>query len=473
MVFPATLALALVTAGASLAWWGLGDGALSVAARVPGTDRSGADPGPSKVGDELRGERTIGPGAAGFVAEGSDAASEDWPQFRGPRRDNLGRDSTPLARNWPPGGPRVLWSLDVGEGYAGPVVSRGRVYLLDYDRQGQRDAMRCLSLADGSELWRFSYPVKVKRNHGMSRTAPAVADGFVVGIGPRCQVMCLDARTGEERWLIDLERRYGTTVPPWYAGQCPLIEEGRAILAPAGPEALMVALDGASGRELWRTPNPRGWKMTHSSIMPVSIDGRRMYVYCGSGGVVGVDALTGALLWETTQWKISIATVPSPVDLGDGRLFLAGGYNAGAMMLKIERTGDGYTARVLYRLEAETFGAAQQTPVHWRGHLYGVRPDGRLTCLDLEGRVLWTSGADRRFGLGPFLLAEPGLIYVLDDEAKLTLAEAGPQGYRELASHTVLAEAHDAWGPMALSGGRLLMRDLTRLVCVDVSATEP
>jgi len=356
----------------------------------------------------------------------------------------------------------------VGEGYAGAAVRAGRVYLLDYDRENQADALRCLSLADGKEIWRYSYPVLVKRNHGMSRTVPTVTDEHVVALGPKCHVICLDAKSGELRWGVDLVRQYGTKVPPWYAGQCPLIDAGRAILGVGGRDVLMMAVDCATGEPVWQTENPRGWQMTHSSVMPVEYNGQRMYVYCASGGVVGVGAEDGRILWETDAWKIRIATVPSPVSLADGRIFVAGGYNAGSMMLQLADSGQGLAAEPLFRLKPEVFGAPQHTPILHKGHLYGVRPDGELACLDLKGNVLWTSGSGHRFGLGPYLIAD-GLIFVMNDSGLLALAEATPAGYNQLAQAQVL-QGHESWAPMAIAGGRLILRDLTRIVCLDVRA---
>jgi outer membrane protein assembly factor BamB len=361
----------------------------------------------------------------------------------------------------------MLWSIELGEGHAGAAVRDGRVYVLDYDRQAEADVLRCLSLADAAEIWRFSYPSKVKRNHGMSRTVPAVTEKYVVALGPKCQVMCLDAKTGQCHWLKDVVAEFGATVPPWYAGQCPLIDGDRAILAPGG-DALLVALDCASGNVIWKSPNPRAWTMTHSSIMPMEFAGRKMYVYCGKGGVVGVSANDGSLLWETTAWKISIATVPSPVILPEGRIFLSGGYNSGAVMLQLHEQGGKLTAETLCRLEPKQFGSTQQTPVFFDGHLFGVRErDKQLVCLDLAGNEVWKSGSRNKFGLGPYMIAD-GLIFVLDDSGALTLAEASPAGYKPLARAQVL-DGNDAWGPMALVGGRLIVRDLTRMACLDVS----
>ncbi len=436
------------------------DRAADLQLRLPGADNTPEQLADSNAPAQIKGTFTQGAGTPSQLPG-------VWPAFRGPNRDAISPERTALARQWPAGGPPVLWSIEVGEGYAGAAVLKGRVYLIDYDRPNSADAIRCLSLDNGEEIWRYSYPVKVKRNHGMSRTVPAVTDNYIVTIGPKCHVTCLNSQTGEFLWMLDLARQFKTTVPPWYAGQCPLIDGDKVIIAPAG-DVLMMALDLATGQIVWQTPNPRRWKMTHSSIMPIEFAGKRIYVYCGSGGVVGVDAADGAILWDTTDWRIRIATVPSPLILDEGRIFLSGGYNAGSMMLRLVEEAGVIKPQPLFKLEPEVFGSPQHTPLYYKGYIYGVRPDEQLACLDAEGNVVWTSSAANKFGLGPYLIAD-GLIYLLDDNGTLTLAEASPSGYNQLAQAKII-DGQDAWGCMALASGRLILRDLTRMVCLDVSA---
>ena len=396
-------------------------------------------------------------------------ARGSWPGFRGARGDGICHESVPLADTWPENGPRRLWAIDVGEGYAGAAIHRGRVYVLDYDQTAAADTLRCLSFDDGREIWRFAYPVKVKRNHGMSRTVPAVTDRYVVGLGPKCHVTCLDAVTGEQKWMLDLVRDHGTRVPPWYAGQCPFIDGSRAILAPGGPDALLLAVELETGAIAWKTPNPMAWSMTHASIVRVVLGGVPTYVYCANRGVVGVSAETGEILWHTDAWKIAIATVPTPLPVGDGRIFFSGGYNAGSIMMHIDRTDAGrFEPRVQYRLGPESFGATQQTPIFYKGHIYGIRPDGQLVCLRLDGSVKWTSGSRFTFGLGPFLIADDRL-YALDDDGHLSLVRAVPERFERLA-HARVLEGTQAWGPMAMASGRLIARDLRHVVCLEVAA---
>ena len=453
---PALVALAAMVA---LGLWIRSGPRQPLALRVPGTDQApGTEPG-ARGNPVLAGKLIQGQGKPA-------ALSGSWPQFRGPDRAGLTTAAGGLTHSWDAAGPRQLWAAELGDGYAGAAVWNGRVYVMDYDLPHKQDALRCLSAEDGVEIWRYTYPVPVKRNHGMSRTVPAVNERCVVAMGPKCDVVCLDAGSGQLRWGMDLVRQYGATVPPWYAGQCPLLESNVVILAPGGPKALLLAMQAETGGVIWQTPNPRAWKMTHSSIMPMDCQGEHMYVYCANNGVVGVSARDGTLLWESPAWKISIATVPSPLILPAGRIFLSGGYNAGSLMLQVKKTEAGWQTQILFRLQPEVFGATQQSPVFYQDHIYGVRADGRLVCLDLDGKLCWTSDGPP-FGLGPFLLAD-GLVFALNDSGLLRLIEATPEQYRSLAQAQVL-KGRESWGPLALADGRLYARDLTRMVCLDVA----
>lgn len=468
MVRMAIPTVAAIAGTVSLVWWVRGYvspppvperplGTEQFAARSAQTQLSGAAT-PGTSGGSASAGLSFAKKPAAFVA-----APGLWPWFRGPERDNIGAGGG-MAFDWGNSGPPVLWSAQVGEGYAAPAVRNGRVYLLDYDQAGQADAIRCFALSTGEELWRRSYPSVVKRNHGMSRTIPAVTDKYAVTLGPKCRLTCVDALTGALVWQHDLVAEFGVTVPEWYAGQCPIVDGDRVILGTGG-QALLMAFDLATGKVVWRTPNPRNWVMTHSSVLPISMDRRRQYVWCGSGGVAGVSALDGKLLWENLDWVINTATVPTPLWLGGGRLLLSGGYDSGAMFLKLTPSGQGYVAAVESRLKPNVFGSDQQTPVLYKGHIYGVKPGGQLVCLDLTGKPLWDSGTDR-FGLGPYLVLDDAIL-AMSDSGTLTAVKASPDAYTRLSQAKVL-EGPEAWGPMAPAGTRLLVRDLTRMSCLEL-----
>lgn len=462
-----TLPIGLAVLGVILLFiWLFADAAKDIKERLPGKDNrvivlAGEDE-PVKITGRLM-------KSDGMPADLPGA----WPRFRGSNFDAISSDENiTLARSWPDNGPKVLWSIDVGEGYAGAAVLAGRVYVLDYDQENKADAVRCLSLDDGKEIWRYSYDVKIKRFHGMSRTVPAVTDKHIVTIGPKCHVTCLDSMTGEFKWMLNLVREYGTKVPQWYTAQCPLIEDGKAIIAPAG-EVLMMAVDADTGEIVWETPNPDGWVMTHSSIVPMEFKGKRFYIYCGgdtaSGGVVGVSAEDGSVLWKTDEWKVR-TNASSPVIVGDDRIFLSAGYGQyenGCMMLRLTEADGTIVAKQEYLYPTEVFGSMQQTPVLYEDYIYGVRTDKQLVCLGLDGKVVWTSTSANKFGIGAYMIAN-GLLYLLNDSGVLTLVEPTSRGYVELAKAEVLP-GHESWGPMAIVSGRLIIRNLNRMICLDVT----
>lgn len=463
-VIPMTFVVAGVVSLMHL--WLSADAAVQLEERLPGADAKPANIQGQDEPVKITGTLTKSNGVPADLPGA-------WPRFRGPNGDAISPEDVTLRREWPDEGPPVLWAVDVGEGYAGAAVLEGRVYLLDYDQPNRADVVRCLSLNDGVEIWRYSYPVRVKRDHGMSRTVPAVTDKYVVTLGPRGHVTCLDSKTGEFRWMLNLVKEFGTTIPLWHAAQCPLIEDGKAIIAPAGKEVLMMAVDCETGQIVWQTPNTNGWIMTHSSIAPMEFAGQRFYIYCAgitnAGGVVGISAQDGSILWTTEEWRVR-TNVPTPVVVEGDRIFLCAGYGQydnGCTMLRLTQTDGRIEARTEFLHPTDVFGSMQHTPIFYNGHIYGVGMDKQLTCLDLDGNVVWRSGSDHTFGSGPYTIAG-GLIYLLDDSGVLTLVEATSSGYVQLDQAKVL-DGVDSWGPIAIASGRLIARDLMRMVCLDAA----
>jgi len=402
----------------------------------------------------------------------------NWPRFRGSDFDNISKESIRLANGWDATGPAQLWSVDLGEGHSGPVVQDGRVFLLDYDEDNRRDILRCFSLENGQEIWQRGYDVHIKRNHGMSRTVPAVQDSYVVTMGPKCHVMCVTADSGDLKWGIDIEKEFDSEIPLWYTGQCPLIDDSVAVIATGG-EALLIGVHLETGEIVWQTPNPNGWKMSHSSVMPATIWGHHVYLYCSLGGLVGVSADSsrlGQVLFQTTAWSPSVIA-PSPLHIGGGKIFVTAGYGAGAMLFTVTQENSRFNIELLQALKPEEgLCAEQQTPIHYDGHLFSILPKdagprrNQFVCSleDDPGTIIYASDRDARFGLGPFLIAD-GKFFILSDDGVLTLARASTTKWEFLAQAKVL-NGHDAWGPMALVEGRLLCRDSRQMVCLDVRA---
>jgi outer membrane protein assembly factor BamB len=395
--------------------------------------------------------------------------ADDWPQFRGPHRDNISRE-TGLLHKWPAGGPKVLWSTPVCQGYAAAAIHSGRVYFNDYDMDAGEWYVRCLTLSEGQEQWRFAEKKRIRPNHGITRTVPAVDGKYVFSLDPKCVFHCLDAQTGQELWQKNLVTAYNAQIPPWYNGQNPLIASDRVILG-IGGEALLIAFDKATGKELWQTPNPEHWPLAHSSVMPATLGGVDQYVWCTLFGPVGVRARDGVLLWHLPR-KFNVAVAPSPLRLGDDRVFMTSGYDAGSVMLRVARDGDRFTATALFELTAEQWNSEVHTPIWYLEHMFAVgrKSRGLFTCLDPNGTIAWTSADKASFDLGGFILAD-GMFFVLDGKtATLRLLEANTKEYRELDAAQVLS-GDNVWAPPALSNGKLIVRDMAKMVCLEVGST--
>ena len=414
----------------------------------------------------------IGAGAAGVASLLPAAQASDWTQFRGPDRNNISKE-TGLLRKWPAAGPKVLWSVPVTQGYAAAAIVGGRVYHHDYDEAKSEWCINCRSLADGKLVWQFREARDIRPNHAITRTIPAVDGRFVCSLDPKAVLHCLDAKTGKEVWRKSLVTEYKATIPSWYNRQCPLQEADRLIIATGGT-AIMAALDKATGKELWHTPNqanpgnPGGYMMSHSSVMPAVLGGVKQYLYGTLKGPLGVNAKDGKLLWEFAR-KFNVAVAPSPIAVDEERVFMTASYDAGSVMVRVRRTGDAFKAEAVFDMKNNEWNSEVHTPIVYKGHLFAVgkKKRGLFTCLSFDGKEVWTSEGKASFGLGSFMMAD-GMFFVLDgDTGKLRLIEGSTTGYNELAGAQVLS-GQEVWGPMALSDGKLVLRDLTKMVCIDV-----
>jgi outer membrane protein assembly factor BamB len=410
----------------------------------------------------------LGVGVCGTARLLPAAAASNWPQFRGPARDNISRE-TGLLRKFPPGGPKPLWSVPVAQGYAAAAIVAGRVYHHDYDEKKQEWLVNCRGLLDGKLIWQFREAREIRPNHAITRTVPAVDGRFVFSLDPKAVLHCFDVKTGKQLWRKSLVTDYQAMIPAWYNGQCPLMEDDRIVIATGGA-AILAALDKATGKDIWRTPNPGRIAMSHSSVMPATVGGVKQYLYGTLKGPLGVSAADGKLLWEFPR-KFNVAVAPSPIAVSDDLVFMTGSYDAGSVMVRVRNAGGAFKAEQVFDMKNNEWNSEVHTPIVWKGHMFaiGKKKRGLFTCLSFDGKEVWTSEGKATFGLGSFFMAD-GMFFALDgDSGTLRLIEASTTGYKELDSAKVLA-GQEVWGPMALSDGKLVLRDLSKMVCINVRA---
>ncbi|MCX6238155.1 MAG: PQQ-binding-like beta-propeller repeat protein [Bacteroidia bacterium] len=412
--------------------------------------------------------------------------AQDWPQYLGPHRNSIS-DQKGILRSWPQNGPEILWTVNVGIGYGGPVVKNGKVYLLDRDDK-VGDNLRCFDLSAGKELWNFGYEAPGAVMFPGSRSVPILDGNYVYSCGPYGDLYCLDINTHKPVWNKNVWKDFGgEQIPMWAISQCPLIYGDLLILASQAPQTGVVAYEKLTGNVKWKTPaiGPVGYV----SPTLVKIDGKDhvvMITASGRGGgskgkVVGIDPLNGKILWEFANWECMIP-VPGAVDAGDNKLLITGGYELGALMIKVEKNADGsYQTSELFR--TVEFGDQTKTPLLYNGYFYAEygtnsRRDG-LVCMSMDGKIMWKTKKEPDFNKGSMILAD-GLILATDGAKKLYLIEPDPSVYKPIASAELLAEQKSDnpqatrfgtqnWAPIALANGKLLIRDQSRLMCIKVA----
>ena len=400
---------------------------------------------------------------------------EEWPRFRGTNFDNIYKSKNfRLADKWNTDGPDIKWKQSLGEGYAAPVIFKGLVFVIDYIEELESDALRCFSLKDGKELWRRRYKVNIQRNHGKSRAVPAVNEKYIVSIGPKGHVMCVETYTGKLLWYKDMVLDYGSEIPQWYSGQCAYLENDIALLAVAGKEKLIVALNAATGEELWNIENKNSFKMSHTSIIKTKMYDHTVYVYAALGGIIGFTDLTsGKLLWSNIEWQPPV-WAPSPVSMDNGKLFLTAGYGAGSAVLKIKYENEKWTAVLEKKWNPREGSACEQhTPLVYNNVLYTILPKDAGINRQLfvgmntkDNKIINSADRDLRFGLGPYIAADDKF-YILDDFGTLYMLKLENNNFKLLGKHKVL-EGNESWGPLAIADGLMIARDFNSMVCIDL-----
>jgi len=414
----------------------------------------------------------------------SDAYSQDWPQYLGPN-GNSSSSQKNILRTWPQQGPEVLWTASVGIGYGGPVVKDNKVYLLDRDDK-VGDKMTCFDLSSGKELWNFAYASPGSVMFPGSRSVPAIDGNLIYSCGPYGDLYCIDINTHKPVWNKNVWTDFGGgEIPRWAITQCPLVYGDLLILASQAPKAGVVAYEKLTGKVKWTTPSLGAVGYVSPAIIKVGKESHVVMITAAagrgesaSGGkVVGIDPLTGKILWEYSNWQCGIP-VPGAVDAGEGRILITGGYQAGAAMIKVEKKADGsYGVSELYK--NPDFGAHTQPPVLYNGNFYAQyttneRKDG-LVCMSIDGKIKWKTGRTPLFDKGGLILAD-GLLFGTDGSSKLYLIEPDPSAFKPIATSDLLKPEpgdkrtqNQNWAPLALAGGKLLIRDQSRLMCVKVA----
>ncbi|MCX5648150.1 MAG: PQQ-binding-like beta-propeller repeat protein [Planctomycetota bacterium] len=378
--------------------------------------------------------------------------ADDWPQWRGPNRDGISKE-TGWRTQWPEGGPKVLWRADVGAGYSSFAVVGGRVYTMG--NADKNDTVFCLNADTGEIVWRKSYPCG-EGDHPGPRATPTVDGKVVYTLSREGHLLALDAASGNPIWGKHLPKDFGAKPEQWGFACSPLVLGDRLILD-AGPT---LALNKQTGALVWKSGED---KAGYSSPTVFEVGGKTLLAVFPEFGPILRQAADGKelarLRWETS-YGVNVAT---PIVQGN-RVFFSSGYDKGCVLLELGDSG----FKEIY--QNKNMRNHANGCILWEGRLYGfdgqVDGGGKLVCLDFQtGERKWQQGG---LGTGALMLAD-GKLIVISERGELVVAEASPAAYRELARAKVLEKT--CWTMPVLSGGRIYCRNHEgKIVCVDVRA---
>ena len=417
------------------------------------------------------------------------SVAEDWPTWRGPNRDAICRE-TGLLQEWPPEGPPLLWkATGLGEGYSGPAVVGTTLYIMG-NLDGQEHVL-ALDTDTGKLVWKRPFgPVEYVGYCAGTRATPTLDGDRLYTLGASGKLVCMDRHRGEIAWDTSLRsqfdarvigREYSESIRDqlqpeddptaglrWGFSESVLIDGGKLVCTPGGPEATLAALDKKTGRTLWTSKIDA--RASYASIIKATIGGVVQYVQFTADGVVGVDASDGTFLWRydaPAYPKYGGINISTPV-CADDRVFAAAGYGVGGGLAHVEKTPQGFVAREVYF--TKDMKNHHGGMILLDGYLYGANDPGILTCLEYTtGKVMWRS---RKPGKCSLLYAD-GMLYCRDETGPLSLVRATPDGF-ELKGR--FDQPHQSqqktWPHLVIAYGRMYVRDQDVLLCYDVRAAE-
>jgi outer membrane protein assembly factor BamB len=382
----------------------------------------------------------------------STSEAADWPNYRGPNHNGISNE-TGWSATWPEGGPKVLWKTSIGNGFCSIAVSNGRAYTMGNIKNN--DILYCFDAKTGKEIWKKSYPCPLyKKNHeGGPSATPTVDGNAVYTFSKDGDAIRFNAATGQKVWHKNLNKELGIKHPTWYFASSPFIIDNIVILN-AGSRG--IALNKADGSVIWESgKDPTGY----ATAVPFTSNGQKCVAIFAAKEIVGVVAATGKIVWQF-PWKTSYdANIGDPIISGN-TVFVCTGYNRGCALLKIE--GSNVTEVWQNKNMRNHFNCS----VLWQGYVYGFDEKKELRCLDFKtGQMKWSKGG---LGKGSLMIAD-GKLIILSERGKLVIAEASPEGFRELASVQILTGK--CWTVPVLANGRIYARNANgQLVCIDVGS---
>jgi len=425
----------------------------------------------------------------------STSGADDWPQWLGPQRDSVWRETGVLDK-FPEGGPKVLWRAKIAGGYAGPAVADGKVYVTDYLTDADtrkasspqarpkipgKERVLCLDAKSGQEIWKYEYerPYAISYPAG-PRCTPTVHEGKVYTLGAEGNLCCLDAARGTLVWAKDFKKDYNAETAFWGYASHPLVDGKKLFCVVGGPDSLAVAFDKDTGKEIWRSLSAK--QAGYAPPTLIDAGGVRQLLIWHGEALNSLDPETGKPYWSVPLQSHMGMAIMTPRKLGD-YLFVGGPYGK-AMLLKLDAGKPAITE--VWRGKKDTaVYPVNSTPFLEDGLMYGIDQPGQLRAVKLEtGERLWETFKPisdkenvRQVGSGTVFLVKNGDRFLLASETgHLLIAKLGPKGYEEVSRWKMLEPTGTAfgrdvwWSHPAFANRCVFARNDKELVCVSLAA---
>lgn len=391
-----------------------------------------------------------------YIAAAAQVAAGDWPQWRGPNRDGISKESG-LLKQWAPEGPPLVWkATGAGGGYSSFAVAGGRIYTMGL--RGAREFVIAFDVATGKEVWATAHGGAFRNDRGDGpRGTPTVDGATLYALGGNGDLSAMDAKTGRIIWTMNVLEKFGGSNITWGISESPLVIGEKVLVNPGGPGASIVALNKKDGTLIWKSQSDRSG---YSSAIPVKVGDTTQVVFFTHQRAVGLDLKDGKLLWEYDRAANDVANVATPVVRGN-RVFISSDYGTGAGLVEIK--ADGKAQEVYFTKDMRNHHSSS---ILIGDYLYGFS-SGILTAMRFDtGEVAWK---DRSVGKGSLVYAD-GNLYALSENGVVGLIEATPEGYREKGRFRITQNSLPTWTHPVVAGGRLYLRDQDTIYAYDVRA---
>lgn len=378
----------------------------------------------------------------------------NWPQWRGPNRDGISKE-TGLLKQWPAEGPPLAWKANgAGRGYSSFAISNGKLYTMGV--RGDREFVVAFDVATGKEAWATAHGSAFRNDRGDGpRGTPTIDGDRVYALGGNGDLSALDARTGKIVWSKNILQEFGGSNIIWGISESPLVLGNKLLVNAGGPGASIVALNKANGSVIWKSQSD---KAGYSSAIPVEINGVTQVVFFTGQRAVGLDSKDGRLLWEYERPSNRTANAATPI-VRANRIFISSDYGTGGGVVEIKP--DNKAEEIYFTKDMKNHHSSS---VLIGDHLYGFS-SSILTAMKFDtGELAWR---DRSVGKGSLVYAD-GHLYLLSENGVVGLVEATPAGYKEKGRFRIQQDSLPTWAHPVVAGGTLYLRDQDTIYAYDV-----